>query len=300
MRSGPSQDARQGRNFKMPEGIEVPPVASILHPSDFSAASMNAFAHALALAVLRKTRLTLLHAGKKSSTNAERKRFPRVRQTLERWGCLQPGSSRSAVYRELGVRVEKARVEDRSPLEAILHFVEQKPTEMIVLATEGREGLPRWIHPSMAERVARRARAMTLFVPSSSRGFVSVEAGSISLRRILVPVDQRPDAKEAIVHAARAAGATELPVEVTLLHVGPAAEMAELQTPADDAACRWRRLAASGNVVEQIVGHAREIAADLIVMATEGHDGFLDAVRGSVTEQVLRQANCPLLAVPAR
>jgi nucleotide-binding universal stress UspA family protein len=34
-------------------------------------------------------------------------------------------------------------------------------------------------------------------------------------------------------------------------------------------------------------------------MATEGRHGFLDAVRGSTTERVLREAGCPVLAVPA-
>jgi nucleotide-binding universal stress UspA family protein len=33
-------------------------------------------------------------------------------------------------------------------------------------------------------------------------------------------------------------------------------------------------------------------------MATEGHQGFLDALRGSTTERVLRGALCPVLAVP--
>jgi nucleotide-binding universal stress UspA family protein len=35
-------------------------------------------------------------------------------------------------------------------------------------------------------------------------------------------------------------------------------------------------------------------------MATQGHHGVLDALRGSVTERVLRRAPCPLLAVPER
>jgi nucleotide-binding universal stress UspA family protein len=34
-------------------------------------------------------------------------------------------------------------------------------------------------------------------------------------------------------------------------------------------------------------------------MATAGRDGFLDALRGSTTEQVVREAPCPVLALPA-
>ena len=46
-----------------------------------------------------------------------------------------------------------------------------------------------------------------------------------------------------------------------------------------------------------------EVAAaenvDLIVMATEGHHGWTDALRGSTTERVVREARCPVLSVPA-
>jgi nucleotide-binding universal stress UspA family protein len=33
-------------------------------------------------------------------------------------------------------------------------------------------------------------------------------------------------------------------------------------------------------------------------MSTAGHHSFLDALRGSTTERVLRQLSCPLLTVP--
>ena len=40
--------------------------------------------------------------------------------------------------------------------------------------------------------------------------------------------------------------------------------------------------------------------ADLVVMTTEGEHGIIDALRGSVTERMVRDAPCPVLAVPAR
>ena len=47
-----------------------------------------------------------------------------------------------------------------------------------------------------------------------------------------------------------------------------------------------------------ILAVAGECAADLVVMATRGHDGFLDALRGSTTERVVRHARCPVLGLP--
>ena len=41
----------------------VPLVDSVLHPTDFSSASDTAFAHALAIALIRKTKFTILHVG---------------------------------------------------------------------------------------------------------------------------------------------------------------------------------------------------------------------------------------------
>ena len=53
-----------------------------------------------------------------------------------------------------------------------------------------------------------------------------------------------------------------------------------------------------GDVVEGIVQAAIGMRANLIGMATAGHRGVLDALRGSTTERVLRQAPCPILAIP--
>jgi hypothetical protein len=53
-----------------------------------------------------------------------------------------------------------------------------------------------------------------------------------------------------------------------------------------------------GNVIEVILGTARQADADLILMSTDGRNGFLDAVRGSHSERILRHAPCPLLAIP--
>jgi hypothetical protein len=118
------------------------------------------------------------------------------------------------------------------------------------------------------------------------------------LRRILVPVDHRPDPAAAVSYAARAAVMShEGPVEINLLRVGNEADWPPV-TPPELQSVEWKRLHRQGDVVDQIVGAAEEISADLIVMGTAGAKGILGALRGSVTEQVLRRSPCCLLAVP--
>lgn len=270
----------------------VPFVDSVLHPTDFSSASDTAFAHALAIALIRKTKFTILHvgAGKQQWTH-----FPAVRSTLDRWGLLEKGSPQAAVFDQLAVRVTKMVLASDKPSVAILEYLEKHPADLLVLATEGREGLPRWIRPSVGEHLARKSKTMSLFVPQSVPGFVSLADGRVSFRRILIPVDSHPDPAPAIEYATRAARFMGEPVEIILLHVGD--RMPSI-VPPECETCSWKRMEVGGDVVEGIIDIAREHSANLVVMATAGHQGFLDMLRGSVTEQVLRRAPCPLLAVP--
>jgi nucleotide-binding universal stress UspA family protein len=275
-------------------------IESVLHPSDFSEASQAAFAHALAIVLYRQADFTVFHvvpAGKPVDSWSD---SPSVRRTMERWGVLEPGSPRAAVYEKLLVRVSKVNVRSGDPMNAVSRFIEKKPTDLMVLATEGRTGLPRWMKPSVAEGIARRSNTMTLFVNQRTQGFVSLEDGTISLKRILVPVDHEPSPVDAVSYAARSAVMShEGQVEITLLRVGDEADWPDVPTPAMET-CRWNRMHRKGDVVDQIVEAAEETSADLIVMATAGAKGILGALRGSVTEQVLRRSPCCLLAVPAR
>lgn len=55
----------------------------------------------------------------------------------------------------------------------------------------------------------------------------------------------------------------------------------------------------TGRPVDQITTYADDVGATMIVMATHGHSGLKHLLIGSVTEGVVRHANCPVLAVRA-
>lgn len=55
-----------------------------------------------------------------------------------------------------------------------------------------------------------------------------------------------------------------------------------------------------GSVAATISGFAEELDAHLIVMATHGRTGLSRAVLGSVAEQVVRHATCPVVLVPIK
>jgi nucleotide-binding universal stress UspA family protein len=141
---------------------------------------------------------------------------------------------------------------------------------------------------------------MSLFVPHGvKRAPVSLAGGILSVHNILVPVDHHPHPGTALEFARRAAEAIgDGVVTITLLHVGDAHFPAQRLENGPN--WSWRVKTCAGDSVAQIIKTANEIQAELIVMTTTGHNGVLDVLRGSTTEQVLRRSPCPLLAVPAR
>jgi nucleotide-binding universal stress UspA family protein len=268
---------------------------SIFHPSDFSEASEVAFVHALKIALVAGAKLTMLHV--EASPAAEWQDFPGVRDTLERWGLIPKGSPKSAVG-QLGIKAAKVLRLSKDPVRACLGFLEENPTNLIVLAVRQHEGRMRWLEKSVGEPIARRAGQMTLFTPHGVEGFVSRQDGSISLQNILIPVTIKPRPQPSVEAAVRLIRNLQLPAGiVTLLHVGPIAEMPSLKLP-KDTGWTWNRVAKVGEPADIILQTAAELRTDLIIMATDGPDGFLDALRGTTSERVLRKARCPVANLP--
>ena len=90
---------------------------------------------------------------------------------------------------------------------------------------------------------------------------------------------------------------TELPDEVNALRASARKQLDDLRPP--DPALRVERLLREAPDSEAILDAAAEVKADLIVMGTHGRTGFRRLVLGSVAEEVLRKAPCPVLTVKA-
>ena len=272
-------------------------IESILHPSDFSEASEVAFAHALKAALIARSQLTLFHVS--PDMTAEWSDFPGVRQTLERWGLLPPDSPRSAVP-ALGIDVRKIIAQERNPVSALLHYLDRAPADLIVLASHRHDDVTDWLRKPVAAPVARKAAQATLFVPHGVEGFVSRQDGAVSLQRVLIPVAAAPKPQPALAAAARMVSRLSRPTGTfTLLHVGAAGAMPAVNRP-EVGGWQWDSVTKAGDVIDTIVDTARATQADLIVMTTDGRNGFLDAFRGSHSERLLRRSPCPLLVIPER
>lgn len=265
-----------------------------LHPTDFSQASELAFAHALKLTVLTGGELRILHVARDTGDEGW-KHFPGVREALERWGVLPPGSPPSAVA-GLGVDIEKVQTAGADPVAHTAEFLRRHPADVIVMATHPRDGLAAWRQPSVAAAISQHAGEIALFVPEGAAGFVSPDTGVLDLRRILVPVDHEPAPQPAVDAAMALAGIVgDDPVTFRLLHAG-AGPFPVVSTP-ERGNWSWERQTELGDAVDRLTGAIGTWQPQLVVMTTAGRHGFMDAVRGSTTERVIREARCPLLAV---
>ncbi|MDQ0466853.1 nucleotide-binding universal stress UspA family protein [Caulobacter ginsengisoli] len=281
----------------------TPPFGDILHATDLHPDGDGAFRAALAIALSGRGSLSIVHAEPhRDRAGHQWTGFPQVRETLAAWGRLPRNAPATAVSETLGLQVSKVDLGGRDLVRGIGRFLDERPCDLVVMATHGDHCPTGWPRPSQSQAVAAVARAPSLFIPINGAGLADPLTGDIRLRQVLVPVDSRPRADAALAAAvdlAQQLGCGEAVFH--LLHVGPGWPVVTLPPSLTEGPTgRVRKMLAEGPAAAAILQAADETAADLIVMATEGRHGILDALRGSVTQQVIGAARRPVLAVPAR
>jgi nucleotide-binding universal stress UspA family protein len=260
---------------------------TIVVPSDFSHADTIAFNHALRIALATKSKLVLAHTADSEECDDC---LSQVRKSLALWKLLTEHDPPEAIGK-LGISLERFELQRSAPLRSLLRFLDQNPANLIVLAAHHRGALARLLQESIAEELPGWARVPTLFIPSRTLGFVDRWTGALHLSRVLVPIDHSPEPDSALGTIGTFVRAMNPynPV-IWLMHVGKIPPLTKHQ----HAVGLW-----NGEPVRAIITAANEQRIDLIAMPTAGRHGFLDALRGSTTERVLRHVSCPVLAVPA-
>ncbi|MBX3269390.1 MAG: universal stress protein [Sandaracinaceae bacterium] len=238
---------------------------------------------AVALAASSGSKLLSVHADDGSPGQSPPERASVV---LAEWG-------RDPASVEHEVRIQGGGTD---PVEVVLGLLERAEPDLVVMGTSQRRGSLRAMLESRAEAIAAHLAVPALIVPTEGRPLVD-EKGAIQLRRVLVPAGDEAATRAALervgwlVDLARAED-----VQGELLHVAVGGELVPELTPPDHPRTTWSRRVRSGPLTAGIADEARR--ADVIVMATRGHDSVMDWIFGTHTERVLRKLDCPLLIVP--
>ncbi|MFC4247998.1 universal stress protein [Natribaculum luteum] len=198
------------------------------------------------------------------------------------------------------------------PDETICEYAADRGVDGIVMGTQGRQGLERFVLGSVTESVVRNATVPVLVV---RRG--SDVRREYPYETIVVPIDGSEHAVAALEHGIEIAtrhDATLHLLSVVDVRATGVDAVADLQadqfaeyarTIVDDAAAKARTAGVDdvvttvtfGSTYREIRSHAQDHEADLLVMGTHGRHGFDRLMLGSVTERVLRTAPAPVLTV---
>jgi len=259
-------------------------IGSIAHPTDLSPEGAVAFEHALGLALARRCRLDVLHvSGPGERTDWDG--FPHVREMLQRWGLIDPGAPIEAVFARTGVSVRKVGIHDHDPVGGLARFLEEHPAELIVMATHGRAGLDRLFNVSVSAELVHVTGVPALILGPAARPLVDTASGRFLVKSVVVPVDHDPDPNEVMAVLDELAEGLGLPLD--FVHVGESAPRLR-----DGREVRLLE----GPVIDALLAEAQR--ASVLAMPTAGPRGLLEALRGSTTERVVRDAPCPILAIP--
>ncbi len=288
---------------------------TVLCPTDFSDVSARAETYAAALARHYDASLHLLHVDPPMPVMAPYGEIPVDARMFEEQREVAEAELKKAGERARagGLTVETT-MKGGHPAREILALADRAQADMLVIGTHGRGGVEHLLLGSVAEKIMRKASCPVLVVPPGAPG-----DSDALFSRILCPIDGSAASAHALNYALSLARETD--GHVTLLYVVepvPAAgefgalDVEEYRRAGEEHArkvlreavpddvrtwCRLDERVATGKPSERILDAATAERADVIVMGVRGR-GAIDLLAfGSTTNEVIRRAGCPVLAV---
>lgn len=278
----------------------------ILCPIDFDEHSGRALARAQDFALQHGAELRLLHV---FPSRPESLLMPRASVALQvdRAGGAHLDAL-AEMIRERGVPCEVATLHG-DPAFQILQEARDCDADLIVMATHGRKGVARVVLGSVAEAVLHATPCPLLTIPPRDGG------PGEPLRRVLCAVDFSPSSPATLSHALamvqEAKGAlTVLNVIDPAFSAGPPdaararAEdaLARLHRRVPDEVEHWcvlRDAVRFGETAAEVLKLAAEEEAQLIVVGAHSRRPSVAAMIGSCADRIVRESQCPVLAVPS-
>ena len=289
-------------------------ITRILCPIDFSMFSERALNYAMRMSVWYGARLHVLHVMPP----------PAVSDPADNYRAMTAKNMKAAVARQRidGADVTTEIIESAKPAERIIDHAEAFDADLIVMGSHGRRGVERVLLGSVVEALLHRSPRPVLAIPSHLDEWRASQP--LRFERIVCGVDFSTPSLNALALALEIA--EESDARLTLLHViDVPPEFSHHPEPPDfnvdkiraeaEAECLTRLRALipgpareyctidtavlEGGVSRQLLRMALARKSDLIVLGVHGRNAFNLAFFGSNSKDVIRQAHCPVLVVPA-
>lgn len=288
----------------------------ILCPIDFSEFSEHALTYAMRLSARYGAKLHVLHvmpppATVNSAAAGSREMTMRNLQAAVDARWIE------------GAQVTTEVLESAEPIECILDSAGAFEADLVVTGSHGRSGVQRVLLGSVVEALLHRCDRPMLTVPSHLDS--SYENQPVAFERIVCAVDFSEPSLNALAYALAIAEESE--ARLTLLHViavppellaphpeSPGFNVDRIRSEAEAASltrlrslipehardyCTIETAVLEGGVSRHLLQMANTRRADLLVLGVRQRNPFDLAFFGSNSKDLVRQAHCPVLVVPA-
>jgi len=265
---------------------------TILIPIDGTESVEKTLLYVRSISKREKTQVVLLHVTPKvNSLNAAVEVHPHV----------------SAIHDALQSEDWDVKREERigDPVREIIKMSILLPASMIMMSTHGRSGIERIREGSVTEQVLKQSPC-PVFILHSARQQPADNRSEDVFKRILVPLDGSEASAAILSCVERFARMHDS--EVVLFHdelehaeyaEEKAAIKAKLQEQSVDLANAGLKISLDMTTykkpIREILDRIDNLNIDLVAMATHGNDGDKIAMDESVTAEIVRHSNCPLL-----
>ena len=254
----------------------------IAHATDLEPDAVITFDHAYGLAHQSGGRLVTIHVAEVGS----KEDAPDPKQVLA--GLSTPEGT---VAHDVVVELAK-----KNPKKKLVATVRELNPDLLILATRQQSGEQKSFRSSISEVAALDLKVPTLVLHVGQPGIV--EEGELKLRRILLPVGDGAETRDAIaglVSFLERHGVDD--VDIFMLRVGDDEVLDYLTVPERKGWRFHREVKKQGFVADTVAEVCEEKEIDLIAMASRGQDGLVDVFSGTHTQKVIRRAPRPVLAI---
>ncbi len=265
---------------------------TILIPIDGSESAEETTLYVQQISPKEKTRIVLMHVTPTvNASNASIDHVPNVNKIYE-----------ILVGEGWTVNIE-TRMGD--PVFEILKMAILLPATLLLMSTHGRSGIERIREGSVTEQVLKQSPC-PVFILHSTRAEPADNRTDNLFKRILVPLDGTAASSailECVEHFAKMHNADVILFHDEMEHTESEGEKAAIKARLQDQSVDLANtgLAVSLDMttykrpIREILNRIDEMNIDLVSMVTHGDKGERRAMDESVTAEIIRHSNCPLL-----
>jgi nucleotide-binding universal stress UspA family protein len=191
-----------------------------------------------------------------------------------------------------------------NPADGIIKYASSSGSPLIIMASHGRSGIGRWTVGSVADKVVRSNYYQPVMLIRAKESRSDIREKRI-IKKALVPLDGSNTSEAVFPYITQIAAKLEM--ELTFLQVVPKTNhtnMTEIEAYLQSLCSKLKDKNITvnyqvnvGDVAENIIDFADELAFDLVAMSTRGMNRGDVFSLGSVAQKVFLGGNIPLLLI---